>query len=616
MTLIDRFTGEGTGLFGGAERAAADLAVRRWGVTDELVSFAVAVAVWAHRNGHACVELAGLGELMRRAAERAGEPGPVPALPDPAVLADALRSAPAVVRVVDAGQPGSVADAAADLRPVVLWGDRLYSQRQFVDELSVAASVGALAAGDRDVSTPTAVGFIDASLAVTDGDDAQNLAARAVLSRSFNVLVGGPGTGKTYTLVRSLLAYLLAAHDAGEPVQVAVCAPTGKAATRAGELLAAVADDPGVSGLPAGVVDQLGAIVPTTIHRLLGYRAGQRTRFAHDAARPLPHDLVVVDETSMVPLQLMARLLEAVRPDARVLLVGDDAQLESVESGSVLRDLAANPVALHGRVHALRRVRRVSGANPLAELAPLVRAGDADAALAVLRAGHPQVGFVEVPAGRSVDIDRLGGVVDRYAEVCALAHRPDPADHAAALGLFAGVRVLCGVRRGPVGVEAVNDAIDGRLGLRRDDPLAVGRCVLVTVNSPQVGLVNGDVAVAVRTGSSVAFAVADGDGVRYLAPAEMPPYERAYAMTVHKSQGSEYGGQVAVVLPSPGSPLLTRELVYTAITRAKQELTVVGAPEAFTAALANPSVRSSGLGGLLDLGVVAGPHPAGAPPGR
>jgi exodeoxyribonuclease V alpha subunit len=110
----------------------------------------------------------------------------------------------------------------------------------------------------------------------------------------------------------------------------------------------------------------------------------------------------------------------------------------------------------------------------------------------------------------------------------------------------------------------------------------------------------------------VAFAVADGESVRYLAPAEMPPHERAYAMTVHKSQGSEYAGHVAVVLPSPGSPLLTRELVYTAITRAKQALTVVGSPEAFTAALANPSVRSSGLGRLLDLGVVAGPD--GAPP--
>lgn len=610
MSLVDRFTGDG--LFGGAERAAADLAVRRWGADNDLVAFAVGVAVWAHRTGHACVELSGLTDVMQRSVARAGGTTAMPDVPDATVLAAALQAAAEVVRVLPDDQPGSVADAAGDVRPLVLWGDRLYSQRQFVDEMSVAASIAALAGADRDVSTAATDAFIDASLTVTDGDDAQNVAARAVLAAPFNVLVGGPGTGKTYTLVRSLLAYVLAAHDAGHSVDVAVCAPTGKAATRAGELLAAVGDDPGVVGLPDAVVDQVRGIVPTTIHRLLGSRRGLRTRFAHDASRPLPHNLVVVDETSMVPLQLMARLLEAVRPGTGVLLVGDDAQLESVESGSVLRDLAASPVALTGRVHTLRRVRRVADGNPIAAVAPLVRSGDADGALAVLRGGDPLAGFVEVPAGRSVDLAQLAAVVDRYTEVCALARSPEPGDHARALAVFGAHRVLCGVRRGPVGVDAVNDAVDQHLGLRADDPLAVGRCVLVTVNSPRVGLVNGDVAVVVRTGSSVAFAVADGESVRYLAPAEMPPHERAYAMTVHKSQGSEYAGHVAVVLPSPGSPLLTRELVYTAITRAKQALTVVGSPEAFTAALANPSVRSSGLGRLLDLGVVAGPD--GAPP--
>jgi exodeoxyribonuclease V alpha subunit len=609
----------GHGLFGGAERAVASLLERHGGVTNDAVLMAAALAVWAHRTGHACVDTDDVASILDAAVRRSGSDWELPPLPPGGDLRAALRGAHEVVRVVDPDHPGSSSDALADGRPLVLWGTLLYAQRQFVDELSVAQRVTALAASSPPPPDGEALAFVDAVLPADGHDNAQNLVGRAVLTQSFNVLTGGPGTGKTHTLTRCLLAYLAAAHAAGDDVTVAVCAPTGKAATRASEMLRDFVDDHAAeivraaaldaAGLPAGadkpvgvtpeVLDAVAAVEPVTIHRLLGRAPGMDTRFAHHANRPLAHDLIIVDETSMVSLQLMARLLEAVRPGARVLLVGDEAQLESVESGSVLRDVTLAGSVLGGHVHQLRKVYRVAQGNPIAEVAPLVRDG-APESLDILRSSDDdRLRLVELAQGDRPGMDQVRSVLDAFVAVRDGARSLDHESHVEALGVLAGTRVLCGARRGPFGVEHFNDVVDDHLGLHPDRTIEVGRALLVTVNSPRVGLDNGDIGLVVRTHEGIRVLFAARQGLLSLTPAELPPVERAYAMTVHKSQGSEYADQVVVVLPQQGSPLLTRELVYTAITRARNAVTVVASPQAFIAALANPSGRSSGLQRLL-----------------
>ncbi len=596
---------DGDGPFGGAEWAVADLMARRAGVDDPILIWLAALAVWAQRCGHACVDLAQVDGLIKDECARAGLEWEPPATPSMGEMRAALEGADSVVRLIDGVGPGSVEEAVADVRPLVLWCELLYTQRQFVNERLVAGRIADLASSGVLDLEPLGGTIVDEFLPVAEDstDAAANEAARSVLRSGFTVLTGGPGTGKTYTLTRALLAFLMAAEAADTEVSVAVVAPTGKAATRAGEMLATFVSELGDDvRISEAVRMQLAGVVPSTIHRLLGSTHHLRTRFAHDGSRPLPHDLIIVDETSMVDLQLMARLLEAVKVGGRVLLVGDAGQLESVESGAVLRDLTDRPGVLAGRIHELQVVHRLAGEdNPIADLAPALRGGDVTTAMSFLTAGHAEITFVDVDDGAVPAPAVIDGVVATYAEVVTAARSTAPADHAQALRLLGGTRVLCGARRGPLGVHQWNDAIDTRLGIRSFDPVAVGRAVLITVNSPRIRLVNGDIGVVVNTvdGVRVAFPAPGGASVRYLSPAELPDHERAYAMTVHKSQGSEYADSVLVILPQSGSPLLTRELVYTAVTRAKSHVTLVGSSRAFAEALENPSIRVSGLDTMI-----------------
>lgn len=598
--LFDR--AEGVGVLAEADVATAAMVARRADCTDPNVLLVLALSVWAHRNGHACLDLSGLADTLTRVSERSGAEWELPPLSSPDEFLTSLRASP-LVRVLD--RPGTAAEALADTRPLVLLGTRVTTQRQYADEVLVAESVRALMSRSDDVTTDAALTLIDRELTVTEDDARQNDLARSVLARSFNVLTGGPGTGKTYTLTRCLLAFLVAGEELGRPVSVAVCAPTGKAATRARELLEAYAEelsavpDRSATGPSDAVLAQLRAIRPTTIHRLLGTNRGSSTRFSHDHERPLNHDLVVVDETSMVPLQLMSRLLDALGPQSRLLLVGDDAQLESVESGSVLRDLVASASLLDGCVTELIKVRRTSDDNPISTVAPLIRKGEADAALEAMRASSPQLELVEVADGAYPEPAVLDELLTIYREVRDLARSTDPTDHAKALARIAGARLLCGVRKGPFGIEHWNDVIDRRLRLRATDPLAPGRALLVTVNAPRAGLVNGDIGVVVNTTDGPRVCFRGEDGIRHVSIADLPPVERAHAMTVHKSQGSEYDDLVVLMLPGSDSPLLTRELLYTGLTRAGGRAVVVGTADTVTKAIGRASERVSGLTALL-----------------
>jgi exodeoxyribonuclease V alpha subunit len=613
------------------------------GDDDPEVLLGAALALRGPRYGHVCVD------LPRIAATVAVEPPPpapggpdddpepvdVASLPwlDPAAWASRLRASP----LVRAAGPGET--------PLVLDGDRLYLDRYWTYEGRLAASL--LERAVQPVSGPlpsagTVSGWLDEMFGTAPGLDRQRLAAAVSLGRRLTVIAGGPGTGKTYTVARVLaLLHLATRHGPGaRGLRAAVAAPTGKAAARLQESLreamASLALDPGVQ-------DAMARTPASTIHRLLGVQPGAATRFRHDARQPLPHDVVIVDEASMVSLPLMAKLVDAVRPDARLILLGDRDQLASVEAGAVFGDLcgpdgsrpvlrfsaaavsvleplvggalspAVTPAPAPGIGDAIVRLdrnRRQEGAEELAEItAAIQRLGPEPVGpvVARLRAGAGDVGarsgvrlLEPDPAGR-VTATLLDEVVETYRGLVRRALDGD--DPAGVLDELGALRVLCARRRGPDGVEAWNRAIERGLaarlpGFHPERRWAVGRPLLVTENDPAVRLFNGDVGVVLPDPVApdqvvAAFWAPDGT-VRTLHPTRLPACEATFAMTIHKSQGSQFR-HVVVVLGDRPSPLLTRELVYTGLTRASEQVTVLAPSRIVETALARPIERSSGL---------------------
>ena len=383
------------------------------------------------------------------------------------------------------------------------------------------------------------------------------------MRRRFAVVAGGPGTGKTTTVARIVA---LLAEQAGAMPLVALAAPTGKAAARLEEAVHAEARRLDVA---PDVREGLLGLNASTLHRLLGWRPGSHSRFRHHRGNRLPHDVVIVDETSMVSLSLMARVVEAVRPQARLVLVGDPGQLTSIEAGAVLGDIvgAGGP-----GVAVLEHVYRY-GAG-IDALASAIRDGDGDAALAALTAGHRDITWIAVDAGDPAALDALApvrdGAVAAARAVIAAARAGDARTAIDALGAF---RVLCAHRRGGHGVAVWTARIEGwlggELGRGRWYP---GRPLLVTENDYGLRLYNGDTGVVVETepGRVAAAFERRGEPVRF-APSRLSAIETVYAMTVHKSQGSQFG-TAAVLLPAPTSQILTRELLYTAVTRARERL--------------------------------------------
>lgn len=527
------------------------------GDEDERVHLAAACAVRAVRGGSSCVVLA---DLPGSVAADDGAAPDVP-WPDPVAWADAVRRS-----VLVADGPDGPAD-----RPLRLVDGRLYLDRWWRDEQVVRRAVGARLAAVTTVDDGALRTALDRHLPAAD-DDRQRAAAEHVARHRLTVVTGGPGTGKT-TAVARVLAVL---HDvAGTVPRVALAAPTRRAAARLAE--AVHADLPALAGTPGG-----------TLHALLDLHPGS-PRPRHDARHPLPHDVVVVDEASMVSLPLLARLLDAVRPDARLVLVGDPDQLTSVEVGAVLGDLVA------ARDDAVVRltVRHRFGAD-LGTLADAVRAGDAGTALALLHAGGPHVTLAAPDDEGALDALRADVVRAGTARVTAAR----AGDAATALRALDAHRLLVAHRRGPAGLarwEAlargwVDAATGGPTG-----PWAPGRTVTVTANDTATGLANGDLGVVVDDGEGgplVAFG--DPDAPQLVRPHLLPAVAPADASTVHRAQGGQHD-RVALVLPPEGSPLLTRELLYTAVTRARHHVRVVATDAALRAAVTRPHTRTTGL---------------------
>ena len=470
-------------------------------------------------------------------------------------------------------------DEDGDPRPLRLAGSALYLDRYWREERQVAADLRELRAGRP--------GGVDGER-LADGlrrlfadgvQERQRAAAEAAVLGRLTLVAGGPGTGKTTTVAR--IAALLAEQGPPEPL-VALAAPTGKAAARLAE---AVHEQAPALAVGDDVRAWLGELPATTLHRLLGRDPGSHTRFRHHRGNRLPHDVVVVDETSMVSLSLMARLVEAVRPDARLVLVGDPAQLTSIEAGAVLGDLV-RPGG--DGIVVLDRDYRSSA--PIARVGAAVRRGDGDAVVEALSAGGDAVTWIPVDPGHAALEDLEASAAAGARAVARAAHAGDAAEAIAALGAF---RVLCAHRRGPYGVATWAARIEARLA-RLEGEWYAGRPLLATANDYSIGLFNSDTGVVVAHADGLVAAFERTGRVLEIPPSRLSAVETVYAMTVHKSQGSQFD-TAAVVVPPPGSRLLTRELLYTAVTRARTRLIVAGTEEAVRAAVARPVARASGL---------------------
>ncbi len=588
-----------------AANAGADAA------TVAAVGRAAAALSLAISEGHVCLMLAQLAAARDDAA--------APRL-DVARWRAALRASGIV------GSP-----EAPGAMPLILDADdRLYLHRYYDYERRLAARLtrarhapAEAAARSPAVRERLAELFSANAARLGGGADWQQLAAALALRGRLTVISGGPGTGKTTTVV-NLLACLVTL-DTG--CRIALAAPTGKAAARMTDAIRQRA-----LHLPPGLRERM----PTdssTVHRLLGVTP---SGFAHDAAHPLAIDALVVDEASMLDLALATRLLEAVPSAARIILLGDKDQLAAVESGAVFAELSVDPSltaaciadlaamtgtpadaiappapairsALQDSAVWFTQTYRFARDSGIGRLAADVNAGRAADASGWLRAGtDPEVAWLDTPPHTSLEpaLQHMdAGYADYRAAVAA-----DPSQVAAITEAFGRFRVLCALRDGPRGVTALNAALTrhwrAALGLPGLDegpgasPWFAGRPVLVSTNDYVLRLFNGDIGIALPCADGqllVHFPDADHPGrFRAIAPVRLPRHETAFAMTVHKSQGSEFDG-VLVMLPEQRSRVLTRELLYTAITRARRRVTLVTDAAVLEHAIATPTERHSGL---------------------
>ncbi len=577
----------------------------------EELFLAAALTSRSTRDGNVCLEL-------RRSEETIfpeGRPAGIPRFPSAGPWTDRLR------RTAVVGGPG-------DFTPLILdEHERLYLHRYWTyqdtlarwirDRASLEARLPDLKSLRKALSR-----LFPSSSGRNDELDWQKIAACAATLRRFLVISGGPGTGKTTTITGILALLQETRGNEGPPLRTALAAPTGKAAARLGEAVRRTAS---------------GSFIPTeatTIHRLLGTIPGS-PYFRHNSEHKLPIDVLVVDEASMVDLALMSKLVQAIPRDAKLILVGDRDQLASVEPGSVLGDICGrneypgfssgfgrllqkgtglpvpHPKDLHGKraiqdsIVVLQRSYRFDSNSGLGRISRLFNEGDVNTVISLLQGGSLEdINWSSVP-GRN----ELGPALRRLARefTAGIMHETDPA---LALQALERLRILCALREGPYGAKNVNRIVERSLAseglIHPRGPWYAGRPILIVRNDYELQVFNGDVGIVLPQGQGgelFAWFPGAGGEIRGLHPMRLPEHETAFAMTVHKSQGSEFD-RVLLILGDRPSPVLTRELLYTAVTRARNFVEIWASEEVLRAAVSRRVQRSSGL----DEAIWNGPH--------
>lgn len=575
-----------TGLLRWGDVHVAQKVAHLYGEADQRVQLSLALCVSALRAGLVCIDQRAVSADTFQSDEEAVVV-PAELWPDADEWRAALLASPLVTQGAEA--PGT--------RPLRLVGDLLYLERYWQEESTVAAelvarrgrqpahlSLKALAGARRELFDPL-------------GDADQELAAVVSALAPVSVIAGGPGTGKTTTLAQ-VLAMMVRSSET--PPLIALAAPTGKAAVRMDEALAQA-----LRNLPADLAGELSSLRASTIHRLLGWLPESRVRFVHDRANPLPHDVVVIDEASMVSVTLLARVLAALRPTAQLVLIGDPDQLAPVDAGAVLRDIveadappspglkdALDSLGLRASGQVVRLRHNYRSVKSITELAEAVLARDSERATHLVTSGLEGVRLVANAAEAG-----LRDVTVEHGRAMVTAAREGRVRDA--LTALDSHRLLCAHRQGPYGVASWSRRVEDWLaeavdGVDWTADWYPGRPLLVTQNAPELGLFNGDTGVVVADGPQLRAHFARGDRVHSISPFLLESVQTVHAMTVHKAQGSQFD-EVTLILPPPDSPLLTRELLYTAITRAKSRVTLIGIAESLRRAVLAPTRNSTGL---------------------
>lgn len=524
---------------------------------DRLAWLAFALVLGLPRSGHTCVDLENIAQWAPEDLKNDSDEWPIAgkAWKDAVLACQKLVCTPETLN-------------EHPRKPFVVSGNKLYSARSFHEEQLVA-----------------------------------NYITNAVAEKRVEIITGGPGSGKTTYIANQIVEQIAKNIDTES---IALAAPTGLAAKRMDRALrSAVRYGIGEGNISPEMETHVNGLKKLTIHKLLKFNPSSRIQWRHNKANCMPYDYVIVDEVSMMPLSMMARLIEALKDDARLMLVGDPFQLASVDAGTVLADIVEASNKGKTFVNTKTESHRFPIGSPVSDIAIETKAGNVEGALEKMRLHHDtQAKSKFVWVDPVIDDARLQiiarEVVNHARKLCELAASANTdVQYREIIRVRDELQVICAHRKGNLGVSGWNRAVERELGVLAQEQWYLGRPVMVSKNDANTGLANGDIGVVCKDAKGARIVVfGDAEEVKTFSTTSIPQVETVHALTIHKSQGSEFAHTI-VVLPKGKSRILTRELLYTGITRAKPNLTLIATQEALEIAIGNKVQRATGLADLL-----------------